>query len=201
MPTLTPERRAKARENIELAAIRCFVTKGFHGTTTREIATEAGVSTGALYAHYPGKDELFAAIIDRYRVVFAQADNPLILHFAKSRFPDDIPELAEAIEAVIRRHRDFWLLWYVDVLEFGGKHFADSFVQNVPEHPALHARFAELAETERLRVAPEAAFHTVYLHLFNHLIVEVLFRGRKPGVARRAEVQTIADISLRGILA
>jgi AcrR family transcriptional regulator len=201
MPALTPERRAKVRENIELAAIRCFVRRGFHGTTTREIAAEAGVSTGGLYAHYPGKEEFFPAIIERYRRVFAQPDNPLLIHFASTRFPDDIPALAEAIEAVIRKHRDFWLLWYVDVLEFGGKHFADSLLQDVPDHPGLRARFKELAGSDRLRVDAKTAFHTVYLHLFNHLIVEVLFRGTKPGVARRAEVQAIADISLHGVLA
>lgn len=175
--------------------------KGFHGTTTREIAAEAGVSTGGLYAHYSSKEELFAAIVERYRVIFGQPSNPLQAYFAATNFPDDIPKLAEAIEAVIRTHRDFWLLWYVDVLEFGGTHFAHSFLQDVPAHPALRARLQALTDSGRLRVDAQTAFRTVYLHLFNHLIVEILFRGREPGVARRGEVQAIADISLHGILA
>jgi AcrR family transcriptional regulator len=200
MPAITEKRRALVRENIELAAIRCFVRKGFHGTTTREIAGEAGVSTGGVYAHYPGKTELFAASVERYRLIFASPDNPLWMHFGKSEFPDDIEALAAAIEELIRTHRDFWLLWYVDVLEFGGKHFADSFLQDVPDHPSLRARFEVLRASGRLRVDPELAFGTVYLHLFNHLIVEVLFRGRPEGVAQQAQVLAIADISLRGIL-
>jgi len=201
MPVLSPERKKKVRENIELAAIECFVTKGFHGTTTRQIAQAAGVSTGAMYAHYPGKDDLFAAIIERYRILFGRADNPLLKHFATSRFPEDIEGLAMAIEAVIRKHRSFWLLWYVDVLEFGGKHFSESFLQDVGlDHPGLLARFAELEAQGSLRMDARLAFRTVYLHLFNHLIVEVLFRNSAPGVAKREEVLAIADISLRGIL-
>jgi AcrR family transcriptional regulator len=203
MPALTPERRAQVQEHLEVAAISCFVRKGFHGTTTREIAKEAGVSTGALYAHYQGKQELFSAIITRYRRVFAQDDNPLIQYFAHCHFPDDLPELASAIEQVIRQHRSFWLLWYVDVLEFGGKHFADSFLMDAGlDHPGLKARFDALRANGRLRIDPEVAFRTAYLHLFNHLIVEILFRGDADAdLARSPQVAAITDISLHGMLA
>lgn len=51
-------RARNARPKIERAALRLFVTKSVEGSTTREIAEEAGVSEGALYRHYPGKDEL-----------------------------------------------------------------------------------------------------------------------------------------------
>ncbi|MEO0816504.1 MAG: TetR/AcrR family transcriptional regulator [Pseudomonadota bacterium] len=56
-----PSRRPRARNarpKIERAALKLFVSKSVEGATTREIAEEAGVSEGALYRHYPGKDEL-----------------------------------------------------------------------------------------------------------------------------------------------
>ncbi len=201
MPALTPERLEQVKENIELAAIACFTRKGFHGTTTRDIAKGAGVSTGAMYAHYKGKDQLFAAVIARYRRIFAQPDNPLIAYFSTSRFPDDIGDMAVAIESVIRTHKSFWLLWYVDVLEFGAKHFADTFLQDVGlDHPSLVAHFDALEAKGRLRMPPRLAFRLVYMHLFNHMLVEILFRNSPPGVATREEVTAITDISLRGII-
>jgi AcrR family transcriptional regulator len=47
-----------AKPRIERAALEVFVRDGVDGATTRAIATQAGVSEGALYRHYRSKDEL-----------------------------------------------------------------------------------------------------------------------------------------------
>lgn len=64
MQTEVPKRpRARnARPKIERAALKLFVSEGVDAATTREIADEAGVSEGALYRHYKGKDELALAL-------------------------------------------------------------------------------------------------------------------------------------------
>lgn len=52
-------RNAEAtRTQIERTALEMFVTKGIAETSVREIATAAGVSLGAIYNHFSGKDEL-----------------------------------------------------------------------------------------------------------------------------------------------
>lgn len=51
-------RARNARPKIERAALKLFVGEGIDGATTRDIAEQAGVSEGALYRHYKGKDEL-----------------------------------------------------------------------------------------------------------------------------------------------
>ena len=55
----TKGRTRNARPKIERAALKLFVNEGIDAATTREIASVAGVSEGALYRHYKGKDELF----------------------------------------------------------------------------------------------------------------------------------------------
>ena len=71
---LTTERgiTAKAgttKAKIERSALTLFVAHGIAGATTREIASAAGVSEGALYRHFKGKEEiarhLFQAIHER----------------------------------------------------------------------------------------------------------------------------------------
>lgn len=55
-------RARNARPKIEKAALELFIRDGINAATTRGIADTAGVSEGALYRHYKGKDELALAL-------------------------------------------------------------------------------------------------------------------------------------------
>lgn len=55
--------------NIRRCAKRLFVEYGYKGTTVREIAAQAGVTTGALYKYYGTKEEI---ILDLFRDVFTK---------------------------------------------------------------------------------------------------------------------------------
>ncbi|WP_219107809.1 TetR/AcrR family transcriptional regulator [Austwickia sp. TVS 96-490-7B] len=50
-----------SRSRLLDAAVRTFGAKGFHATTTRDIATAAGMSPAALYVHHRSKEELLYA--------------------------------------------------------------------------------------------------------------------------------------------
>jgi len=56
------EGRPDARARLLAAAIEAFSAKGFHGTTTRDIAAAAGMSPAALYVHHRSKEELLHQI-------------------------------------------------------------------------------------------------------------------------------------------
>jgi AcrR family transcriptional regulator len=53
------ERRAAIIEAVR----RLFADKGFHGTTTRELAEAAGVSEALLFKHFPNKEALYSAML------------------------------------------------------------------------------------------------------------------------------------------
>ena len=57
---LTSEQRKAA---IVKAVRQTFAEKGFHGTTTRELAKVAGVSEALLFKHFPNKEALYAAML------------------------------------------------------------------------------------------------------------------------------------------
>lgn len=50
------------RQHLVLSAAHCFIEKGFHQTSTRDIARQAGVSLGNLYNHFASKSDLIAEI-------------------------------------------------------------------------------------------------------------------------------------------
>jgi TetR/AcrR family transcriptional regulator, mexJK operon transcriptional repressor len=63
---VTPRARAK-RDQIRAGAQRLFLERGFAGTSTDAIASEAGVSKQTLYVYYPSKEELLADVL-RYLI-------------------------------------------------------------------------------------------------------------------------------------
>jgi AcrR family transcriptional regulator len=65
-PALSPAPRpGSRRDQILDAAMQCFASSGFRGTTTREIASRVGLTEAALYRHFASKEALYAAIIAR----------------------------------------------------------------------------------------------------------------------------------------
>jgi AcrR family transcriptional regulator len=53
----------ETRDQVLAAATRVFARAGYERATVGDIAAEAGVSTGAIYAHYDGKAALFSAVL------------------------------------------------------------------------------------------------------------------------------------------
>lgn len=51
-----------ARRRLVAAAVESFAARGFHGTTTRDIASGAGMSPAALYVHHRSKEDLLHQI-------------------------------------------------------------------------------------------------------------------------------------------
>jgi AcrR family transcriptional regulator len=64
----TPQTRfssADRREQILEVATGLFAQQGFQGTTTKLIAEKSGVTEALIFRHFPGKEELYWAVIKR----------------------------------------------------------------------------------------------------------------------------------------
>ncbi|WP_062052070.1 TetR/AcrR family transcriptional regulator [Bacillus sp. JCM 19034] len=59
-----PELIRKRREQMVKAAVHLFTEKGFHRTTTREIARESGFSIGTLYEYIRTKEDVLFLVCD-----------------------------------------------------------------------------------------------------------------------------------------
>lgn len=57
----------QTRQAVLGAAATIFGRKGYDGASIADITAQAGVSSGAIYAHYGSKAELFAAVVRAFR--------------------------------------------------------------------------------------------------------------------------------------
>jgi AcrR family transcriptional regulator len=80
---------ASTRDRLLAAAVEVFVEQGYEGARLQDIARTAGLTTGAIYANFRGKDELlFAAIGAR-----ADVEMDSLLEEAQDRNPRALLEL------------------------------------------------------------------------------------------------------------
>lgn len=111
MRTVDPEQHALRRAHILGAAAECFAANGFAKTTTAQICTAAGVSSGSLFHYFPTKGAVFSAIFEDDGVevdeFFAQpTDDPLqrVLDWIDRCAEDSrSPLLAGLMAAVVER--------------------------------------------------------------------------------------------------
>lgn len=64
------------RQHILEAAERILQERGLARATTRDITRAAGLADGTLYVHFPHKEDLFLAIIQRHLPAFVPAIQP-----------------------------------------------------------------------------------------------------------------------------
>ncbi|NHN55228.1 TetR/AcrR family transcriptional regulator [Calidifontibacter sp. DB0510] len=73
-----------ARQRLLEAAQKSFADKGFHGTSTRDIASAAGLSPGGVYVHHRSKEDmLFELSLAGHEQIVR------LLEEAKADHPDD----------------------------------------------------------------------------------------------------------------
>jgi len=129
-------------------ALPLFSSQGFGATSMRQIAGDSGLSVGNLYHHFSSKEEIFQRLLDEYWEKVLDPDLKLNKIFLEVNFPDDLEEMAEAIEEIVDQFAPYILLIYVDVIEFEGRHI-NAFYDGMAE------RF-EATYGERLRARQRA---------------------------------------------
>ncbi|MBH1580430.1 TetR/AcrR family transcriptional regulator [Stenotrophomonas maltophilia] len=131
------------------AALQCFLAKGFHQTSMRDIAQAAGVSLGNLYNHFPGKEAIILAVA----VAESEELAPLLQRLAASE-----GERAQVLAFL----RDFhalcrqpeWATLAVEVLAESARNpaVAEAFAANRRQlQAALAEALQQVAQRERRR--------------------------------------------------
>ncbi|MBT3151828.1 TetR/AcrR family transcriptional regulator [Streptomyces sp. CHD11] len=88
-----------AARRLLLAAVEAFAERGYHATTTRDIAGRAGMSPAALYIHYKTKEELLHRIS---RIGHEKAVE--IMRTAARTQGGPAERLADAVSSFVRWH-------------------------------------------------------------------------------------------------
>lgn len=127
--------RERAKEVILQAAIEVFEERGVSGASIAEITKRAGVAQGLVSYHFGGKDQLIAAVIDRWFITLLELPSV-------EGSPDEV--LASIIDSV------FQATAYAVPLQ--------RVVLAIQQQPATHRLFAESEDrfSEQVTMAEDA---------------------------------------------
>jgi AcrR family transcriptional regulator len=97
MPRLTDARREERREQILEAARACLQAHGLEAVSMEMIIARSGLSTGAVYGYFKGKDQIINAVIADGTQAMADDLAPVLTNPE----PPPLPELMEQVLRVV----------------------------------------------------------------------------------------------------
>jgi len=187
------EKSERSRRQVLDSALDLFSHQGYRATSMREIADTARVSTGNVYHHFPDKEAIFKTLLDELWAITDTRRFPFRRALIAGNFPENLEAMAIAARDSVREFRQYFLLTYVDVLEFDGTHIRRFYGD-------MAKRYAEFLNDRNVcclrgGVSPISALMLTTRIFFNYFTIEILFNVPEPYGKNTTEVvKEIADI-------
>jgi AcrR family transcriptional regulator len=184
--------RPVRRRQLLGAARDVFVAQGYHAAAMDEIAERAGVSKPVLYQHFPGKLELYLALLDESAAELVRAVSDALASTADNR---------QRVPATFRA--------FFDYVSGVGQAFRLVFESDLSNEPAVRERLdramRECAEMISEFIRHDAGVSADEAHLLGIALVGMAqFSARywlstERGIAKETAEKLLARLAWRGI--
>ena len=183
-------------------ATRLFAQQGYAGTTTREIASECGVTEAILFRHFPSKEELYWQVIEAKRVSRG------FLERLKEILESDMSPMEVCVAiAKDRLERNFGDPTMTRLLLFStlenhelSYRFYRNFIAEYHEHLVEYIQ-KRIAEGVFRPVDPLLAARSFLAMIFYHFMIQELFGAKRIQAFGPDQLSRhIAEIWLGGML-
>jgi len=167
------QQKEQTRERILASAHRLFAAKGFATVNTLDIATQAKISHGSLFVHFPTRNALIIAVISRFGEKMAAR-----VH--------DLAEAKQSLKTVLEAHLEILReneLFYVQLL-LGMSIFPTQArlqiiaIQSAVSHHICLTAHKEIKKGKVMPLADDLLFNTWIGLLHYYLTNREMFVGR-----------------------
>ncbi|HJW90847.1 MAG TPA: helix-turn-helix domain-containing protein [Anaerolineales bacterium] len=188
----------RTRAEILAATYKLFIARGFHGTSMRQIAREAGIALGGIYNHFSSKDDIFLAVLLERHPYFHVI--PVLKTAQGETVEELVQDAARRMVALLGGERtDFLNLMFIELVEFRGQHVPQLFTIMFPEVLAFAQRF--VTGKDELRSIPLPVVVRAFIGLFfSYIITDILLGKQMPPEMEQNALDYFIDIYLHGIL-
>jgi AcrR family transcriptional regulator len=186
-------RRLRHREadlaGLVQAAERVFSDRGYHATSIRDIAREAGFSVGGVYQFFASKDELYLRVIDeQWEHFFVLLNEAARAEGSHAR----LHALVEAMFTAFEQRRGFFKLFLSERARLSAA-FTGAIAARVGEHTTrLRTHLVELmraaVEEQILRPMPPEMLASAFMGMVHNCIFEAMASGASRPTRPTSEV-------------
>ena len=198
-----PTKGEATRAGLLAAAHKLFLQQGFHGTSMREIADEAGVAVGGIYNHFATKEDIFAAVLDAYHPYHVLL--PALEETEGDTVESFVRDAAHRVrDGVAGSEARLLPLIFMELLEFQGRHLKQLADTMLPKYYGFIQRFIALPGPLRRSIPLPILVRTFMCLIVGYFMTELLLRRSK--VAKQFKISPdewfdgMVDIYLHGIL-
>jgi AcrR family transcriptional regulator len=190
-------RGERTRTEILHAAGKLFINHGFHGTSMRQIAEEAGIALGGIYNHFSSKEDIFMAVAIENHPLWEVF--PLMNAAQGETIEEFVHNAARLMVDQLGGRTDFLNLIFIELVEFHAEHFPQFSQMIYPQIKLFAERFR--SERQELRDIPLMAVARAFVGLFFSYVMTDIFIGKQlPIKDRQNALDNFIDIYLNGIL-
>ena len=149
--------------------LKLFSKKGYLGTTTKEIAQDAGIAEVTLFRHFPSKEKLFEEVINNYS--FLPALKELLPEIEKLPYEDGLRMIAKNFLNTLALRKNLIRIMHSEIPQYPDKikEIYHSLIDEVRK--TLASYFADMQKRGTVRkFDPELsarAFLGMFLSYFN----------------------------------
>ena len=186
------------RESILEGAYQLFLQQGYHGTSMRQIAEEAGIALGGIYNHFSGKEEIFTAVLEAYHPIHEIV--PVIQASEGATIEEYVRNAAMGMMTALERQPGFLNLIFIEIVEFNSQHLQDLVDMTFPKVMSIVSPFAE--SQNKLKDIPLQSIVRSFIGLmFMQVIAEKLVGSQFVAMPLEEAFEQTLQIFLHGILA
>lgn len=197
----TPDTGEDRRERIIDAAMRVFAQKGFSKATNRDVAREAGITTGLIYYYFENKEALLKAVLgERSPFQITEQMPPEALEQPPAIF---LPMLIQRVLMIVENEQFVNILRMIlpEVLHNPGTaSIALGFFKRVLDFLSRYLNIQIKKGTVRADINPEFVTQLLVSNLIGMVLRRQIIRDPSVQAYTHAEIaQTIASTFLQGI--
>lgn len=199
MSTDNKQRVENTRDFIIEAAHDLFLQQGYHGTSMRQIASDAGIALGGLYNHFDSKEDVFHAVFLKYH--FYHEVLPPLLAAEGETVEEFVRDAAARMFKVLGDRTDFLNLMFIEIVEFKSVHVFELFENLLPQMMQIVERLIQKGQGKLHPIPPFMLLRTFLGMIFAYSLSEIVVAQHAPPEFRQNAEDYFVDVYLYGVLA
>jgi len=196
-----PARTSETEEKILSATLELISAKGYLGTTTREIARQAGVSEVTLFRHFSTKEKLFEAVLNKYSFLPRLKDTLVKLDGNREKLVDILYSIGLSFFETLQERKSLVRIMTCEINVYPEKvrkvysNFIDQIISLLARY------FDSLKEKGVIRDCPSRIISRAFLGMiYSYFIAEEIIKARVvPPEEKGKVIREFTGICIEGI--